>query len=165
MLTRIFPKQLDNAYQGHVLALWLFAPLVVIKLLMGFNVSGLNPWIDNRYIATSVDGIPLESYGADAASAFMFMFASWGLILFVLGLLGLLALVRYRALVPLLYVLLTVEQCGRFYLNTLHPIARAAKSEAVSPSALFNWGLMAALALGLILALLPRRQAHETQGD
>jgi hypothetical protein len=157
MLSRLFPKQFDNAYRGHVLALWLFAPLVVIKLLMGFNVSGMNPWIDNRYIATSVDGIPLESYSPDAASTFMFMFASWGLILFVLGLLGLVALVRYRAMVPLLYVLLAVEQFGRFYLTKLHPIARAVKSEAISPSALFNWGLMAALALGLILAFLPRR--------
>ena len=162
MLSRLFPKQFDNAYQGHALALWLFAPLVVIKLLMGFNVSGLNPWIDNRNIATSVDGIPLESYGADAASTFMFMFASWGLILFVLGLLGLVALVRYRAMVPLLYVLLTVEQFGRFHLHTLHPVARAVKSEAMSPSALFNWGLMAALAIGLVLAFLPRRGSGDT---
>ena len=77
-------------------------------------------------------------------------------------LLGLVALVRYRAMVPLLYVLLTVEQFGRFYLNTLHPVARAVKSEAISPSALFNWGLMAALAIGLILAFMPRRQTRET---
>lgn len=160
MLQRLFPKQLDNAFEGHVLALWLFAPLVIIKLLMGFNVSGLNPWIDNRYIATSVDRIPLDSYGAEAASTFMFMFASWGLILFILALLGLIVLIRYRATVPLFYVMLAGEQFGRFYLNTLHPIARAVKSEGIPPSsALINWGLMAALALGLILAFLPRRRA------
>lgn len=158
MLQRLFPKQFDNTFQGHVLALWLFAPLIVIKLLMGFNVSGLNPWIDNRYIATSVDGIPLDSYGPETASTFMFMFASWGLILFIFALLGLIVLIRYRAMVPLFYALLAGEQFGRFYLNTLHPIARAVKSEGISPSALFNWGLMAALALGLILAFLPRRQ-------
>ena len=161
----MFPKQLDNAsYRGHTLALWLFAPLTLIKLAMGFNVSGLNPWIDNRYIATSVDGIPLDSYGPEAASTFMFMFASWGLILFVLGLLGLIALVRYRALVPLLYVLFAIEQFGRFYLNKLHPIERAVKSDAISPSALFNYGLMAALALalGLILALWPRQRNATT---
>ena len=159
----MFPKQLDNAsYRGHTLALWLFAPLTLIKLAMGFNVSGLNPWIDNRYIATSVDGIPLDSYGPEAASTFMFMFASWGLILFVLGLLGLIALIRYRALVPLLYVLFAIEQFGRFYLNKLHPIARAVKSDAISPSALFNYGLMAALALGLILALWPHRRNAAT---
>ena len=157
----MFPKQLDNAsYRGHTLALWLFAPLTLIKLAMGFNVSGLNPWIDNRYIATSVDGIPIDSYGPEAASTFMFMFASWGLILFVLGLLGLIALIRYRALVPLLYVLFAIEQFGRFYLNKLHPIARAVKSDAISPSALFNYSLMAAL--GLILALWPRQRNATT---
>lgn len=160
MFSRLFPKQFDNSYRGHVLALWLFALLAFIKLAMGFNVSGLNPWIDNRYIATSVDGIPLDSYGPEAASTFMFMFASWGLILFVLGLLCLIALIRYRAMVPFLYLMLAIEQFGRFYLNTLHPIARAVKSDTISPGALFNWGLMAALALGLILALWPRRQSE-----
>jgi hypothetical protein len=156
MLNRLLPKQFDNDYQGHILALWLFAPLVIIKLLMGFNVSGLNPWIDNRAIATTVDRFPLDSYGADAASAFMFMFASWGLILFVFGLFATIALMRYRAMVPLFYVLLAIEQFGRYYINTLYPIARAVKSTTVSPAALFNWGLMAALALGLILAFWPR---------
>jgi hypothetical protein len=161
MLNRLFPKQFDNAYRGHVLALWLFVPLALIKLLMGFNVSGMNPWIDNHEIATAVDQIPLDSYGADAASAFLFMFASWGLVLFVLGLFALVALVRYRAMVPLFYVLLTLEQFGRYYINTLHPIARAVKSTTVSPATLFNWGLMAALGLGLILAFWPHSHAQD----
>lgn len=161
MLNRLLPKQLDNAYKGHVLALWLFAPLALLKLIMGLNVSGLNPWIENRDIATTVDRVPLDSYGAEAASAFMFMFASWGLTLFILSLCALIALARYRAMIPLLYVFLTMEQFGRYYIATLHPIARATTNATVSPAAVFNWSLMAALALGLILAFWPSSPNQE----
>jgi hypothetical protein len=38
VLGRIFPKQLDNNYRGHALAIWLLVPVVLMKLIIGVNV-------------------------------------------------------------------------------------------------------------------------------
>ncbi len=32
MLTRIFPRAFDNHYRGYRIAIWLFVPLVLIRL-------------------------------------------------------------------------------------------------------------------------------------
>lgn len=161
MLSRLFPKQIDNDYRGLWLAIWLLVPVVLIKLAMGFNVAGLNPWVSNRMVAERADGIPLDGFGVEAASTVMFMFASWGLMLLLVNLLALLALIRYRAMVPLIFLLLTLEQVGRKVIGTLSPIVReaAVKADGLSPAVLINWGFLIVLAIGLVLSLLPRTTA------
>lgn len=52
MFSRIFPKQIDNAFQGHWLAVWLLVPVVLVKLAMDVNSI-----INTRLVATSADGI------------------------------------------------------------------------------------------------------------
>lgn len=158
MLDRLFPKQFDNDYRGYWLGIWILAPIVLMKLAMGFNVAGLNPWISNRQIAISADGLAVDSYGNEAASVVMFMFASWGLILLVLSLLGILVLVRYRAMVPLMYLLLGIEQFGRKAIGLLQPVAvEAAKAENLTPGFIINAGFMAALLIGFVLSLAAAR--------
>lgn len=156
MLSQLFPKQIDNNYQGHKLAIWLFVPIVLVKLLMGLNVAGLNPWLSNRYVLTTADGIPFESFGAEAASTVLFLFACWGLALLVLSLLGTVVMVRYRAMIPLMFLLLSIEHIGRRGLSLSIPIVRAVGS----PGALINWGLTAALVIGLVLSLVAPRGAR-----
>lgn len=153
MLSRLFPKQIDNTYWGSTFAIVLLVPILLMKFVMGLNVAGLNPWVSNRYIAETVDRIPLETFGAEAASTVMFLFASWGLVLFVLSLLGVVVLIRYRAMVPLLFLLLLIEQSGRMWIALAAPIVKAVKSEGISTGALINWGFVAALAIGFVLSL------------
>jgi hypothetical protein len=156
MLSRIFPRQFDNDYRGHWLAIWILVPIVLLKLLMGFNVAGLNPWISNRFVAQTADGIPLDTFGAEAASTVMFLFASWGLGLLILSLLGIVVLIRYRAMIPLMFLLLSIEQIGRKGIALFSPIVRAVETEGISFGVLINWGLTAALVIGLVLSLLNR---------
>lgn len=158
MLHRLFPRQIDNAYQGHVLAIWLFAPVVLMKLAMGFNVAGLNPWVPSRFILESVDGVPVDSFPSEAASFAVFMFASWGLGLFVLTLLAGVALVRYRAMLPLMILAMTLEQVGRKLLSEIYLAARVDASGAIPASAWINWALTAALVLALALSLIRARK-------
>jgi hypothetical protein len=153
MLNRIFPKQFDNTYRGYTLAIWLLVPLVLFKLLMGINVAGLNPWIGNRFVAVNADGFPLDTFGAEAASIVMFLFASWGLALLVLSLLGVVVLIRYRAMIPLMYLLLSLEQFGRKGISLMSPIVKTVQTQDISAGALINYGLMAALLIGLALSL------------
>ena len=160
MLSRLLPKQIDNNYQGLRVAIWLLAPLVLMKLLMGFNVAGLNPLIDNREILQSADGIPLDTFSAQAAAVAVFLFSAWGLALFVLSLLGVLVLLRYRAMIPLMYLLLAIEQIGRKGLSMVMPLERVGDAAGTSPSVWLNWALSAALVIGLVLSLIKRRGSN-----
>ena len=157
MLSRLFPKQFDNTYQGYQVAIWLLVPIVLLKFAMGLNVAGLNPWVSNSTVAETADGIPLASFGLEAASTVMFLFASWGLILFTLGLLGIVVLIRYRAMIPFLYLLISIEQFGRFWIAKTNPIVKAAKTavatDAIPVGVMINWGFMAVLAIGFALSV------------
>lgn len=163
MLSRIFPKQIDNSYRGYWLALWLYVPIVLMKLAMGFNVAGFNPWISNLYILKEVDAVPFDTFGAEASSMLILFFASWGLGLLILSALGVLVLLRYRAMIPLMFLLLTVEQVGRVVLSRLYPIVRAVEAHGLSAGTLVNWGLTAGLLIGLALALTERTSAQRQE--
>jgi len=162
VLSRLLPRQLDNTYQGYALALWLMVPIVAVKFLMGVNVAGLNPWINNRDVLRTVDGIPLDTFGAGAASTVVLLFASWGLALLLLSVLGIAALLRYRAMIPLMYLMLAIEQIGRTGFLRLNSTARAVEPGVVSPGTLINWGLAAALVIGLVLSLAAPRRGRES---
>lgn len=161
MLNQLFPERLDNAFRGQMLAIWLLIPIVAIKVLMGLNVSGLNPWIDPRTVAVRADGIPLAELGAEASGHILFLFSSWGLALLSLSLLALAALVRYRTMIPLMYVLLTIEQFGRWVLSNAHLTRISEAHDGLSPGAIFNWGLSAALLAGLVMSFVPRRHSRK----
>jgi hypothetical protein len=64
MINRIFPKQFDSRYRGNRVTIWLFAPVVLIELLIGGNSV-----INTRAVATGPDAIPLDSFGAGGAQA------------------------------------------------------------------------------------------------
>jgi hypothetical protein len=58
MLTRLFPRQIDNDYRGRVIAIWLLVPLALVKLLQGASVAGLNPLTTSRRILETADRVP-----------------------------------------------------------------------------------------------------------
>src|SRR5262249_30188981 len=58
MLNRIFPRQFDNNYWGHKLALWLFVPIVFMKV--GISLSSIfapGTWFGRR---TALPSTPLH---------------------------------------------------------------------------------------------------------
>lgn len=161
MMSRLFPKQFDNAYRGSWIAVWIFAPILLMKLVMGMNVAGLNPWVSNRFVIERADGIPIDSFGAEAASVVMFLFASWGLGLLLLCLLGVAVVLRYRSMLPFALLLMTIEQVGRKAIALTQPIIKPEVSDGISASALINYGLSAGLLIGLVLSLSDRRTLRE----
>ncbi len=164
MLSNLLPKRIDNGYRGHALAIWLLIPIVLMKLAMGVNVAGLNPWISSRFVLQNADGIPVDTFPIEAGAAVVFLFASWGLALLVINLLGVVVLIRYRAMIPLVYLLLSIEQIGRKGLAILHPIIRSGEgASGISPGLWINWGLSAALVIGLILSLVSVRKGEDSR--
>ena len=154
ILHRLLPRQIDNAYKGHPLGLWLFVPPLFMKVLMGINVSGINPLVSSRHILVSVDGVPVDTFPLEAQSITMLFFTAWGLSLLVIGLLGLVALLRYRAMIPLMYLALTMEQVGRMVLSRIHAGGDAGEPGGISLSVGINWGLAAMLMVGFALSLV-----------
>jgi len=148
MLERIFPRQFDNAYRGRLLAIWLFVPIILFKA-----VQGANSIIITRQVMTGADGIPLDLYGAAGADAAIALFALLGLYVLVLPVLGLVALIRYRAMIPLLYLMLLLTYAGGKALSLLHPLAR---SDGQPIGFYINLALLALMLIGFVLSLLNR---------
>jgi hypothetical protein len=149
MLSRIFPKTASNEYRGNVLAIWLLVPIALIRLLQGAN-SVWHPVT----VATGADGIPLDSYGHDAASMIVLLFALLGMYLVIMGLIALVVLIRYRTLIPLAYLLFLATLLGTRAINLLYP---AGRSEGTPIGVYVNLGLLAAMTIGFILSLVPER--------
>ena len=158
MLTRIFPDMLDNRFRGHVLALWLFVPLLALEAIMGGN-SILNA----RDIAMHADGIPLDSYSTAAAAAVVSLFALLGFCRLLFAALGLLVLIRYRAAVGLMYLLFLIVHLGSKVLTTIHPIARAGGGSG-NMGTIIVWSLTGAFALGLLLSLIGKPSRSQANG-
>lgn len=157
MLERLFPTKLDNSYRGNSLALWILGLVALAKLFMGVNVSGLNPWIPSRWVIQNADSIPVDAFAPQAAQVVLFLFSAWGLALLVLSALGLLVVLRYRSMTPLMYLLFLAEQAGRKLLALAHPFERAAHDSGLPSGGAVNWAFTVLLLVGLFLSLAAPR--------
>jgi hypothetical protein len=72
----------------------------------------------------------------------------------VLGLVSLAVLVRYRRLVPLVFLALLIEQLGRMALRAYWPVERVD-----APGAAINMVLAGVMLAGFMLSLWPPRKA------
>jgi uncharacterized membrane protein len=144
MLNRIFPKQLDNNYRGQQIAVWLFALLTlmntVISFVAIFKADGA---------AQSADGIPLDTFGASAAQAVIGIVAVLGLARLLLCVIFIIALIGYRAMIPLMYVLLVDDWLAHRGIGMMKPIVRAADA----PGHYVTLALFSLSVIGLILSL------------
>jgi len=143
----VLPRQIGNTFRGHRSALWLFAAVLVVKagIALGTIFNG-------RVAAQSADGIPLESFGPAGAHAVVMLFAIWGLAQLVLSAIGVLALARYRAMVPLMFVLFLFEHLVRRGMLLASPVA----STGAPPGLYINLAVLMALIVGLVLSLRSR---------
>ena len=146
-LNRIFPRSLDNTYRGHPLAVWFFVPVVVLKT--GIALSTI---FNGRNAAQSADGIPLDRFGAGGAEAVVALFAIWGLAQLVLSVFGVLAIARYRAMIPLMFVLLLLEHLARKWILLVKPIART----GTPAGSYVNLAILILMIVGLALSLWRR---------
>jgi len=148
MLNQFLPKHVDNTYRGHRLGLWLFALLVLMK--GGIAVGTI---FNGRNAAISADGIPLDAFTPAGEQAFVSLFAAWGLAQLMLNLMGLLVLIRYRALLPFMFALLLLEHLSRKLIFLVMPIPTI----GTPPGLFINLVIVAVMIVGLILSL--RNQA------
>ena len=153
MIERLLPGQADNGFAGHRAALWLLGLYVALKLVMAFNSI-----FNTAGVAAGADGIALASFGPDAAREVLTLFALTALGQLVLALIALTILVRYRALVPFIFLALLAEQVARRFIVEARALAR---TDAASTGTYINYAILALLAAGLVLSLLRgKRTSH-----
>lgn len=99
MLEQLFPKTLDNRFQGHLLALLLFIPITLGKMLAGLSYL---------FTADVRASGPLASLNIEGEVGFADIVAQIGLSELSLAMVFLVVLFRYRSMIPLMYALLLV---------------------------------------------------------
>lgn len=154
MLRRIFPRQFSNEYHGHWLALVLLWIITGFKTIMAYNTA-----INTRYGAVHADGIPIDSYSQEAGIMVLNIFAKLGNMHFILVAVSLMALIRYRSMVPLIYLILIYEYLSRKLLSTIWmevPFLQLATSTAGA----IVQSLFLAMVIGFVLSLWWRGAGH-----
>ncbi len=144
MLNKFFPQHADNAYHGHKLALWIFALVVLIRVFQGLNTF-LNPRTTARY----ADGIPLHTYAPAAEQTTASLFSMLGLYAFIIYLICILVLIRYRSLVPVMFALLLLQNIGSKLVFHFLPIIRT----GTPPAIYMSWILLSFIVAGLALSI------------
>jgi len=144
MLSAFLPQHADNAYHGHKLALWIFAVVVFLRVVMSLN-SFLNARTTVRY----ADGIPIDTYVPAAEQTFVSVFSLVGLYSFIICLMCVLVLLQYRSLVPVMFVLLLLQSLGGRLIPRFLPMIRTG-----TPSGVYvNWILLALIVTGLAFSI------------
>ncbi len=153
MVKRILPAECDNHYHGHKSALWVFAVISIMKLA----VSVVHMFYADGG-AQSIATIPLNTYSAGAAQNLIALYARLGLEQLSLCVLFLLVLLRYRAMIPLMYVLVVAGHIAQRGVAYMKPTVVAGTSGAGPPALV----LTALSIVGLVLSLRGRgyRAAH-----
>ncbi|MEO2168711.1 MAG: hypothetical protein ABGY42_11430 [bacterium] len=151
MLDRILPSLAGNDYRGHRLGLWLFWPITLLTIVRScihvFRVDGG---------AQSIATIPLDTFTQGGGAAVVTVFALWGLSQLLLGLVYLVVLLRYRALIPLMYLLLLLEYLGRAAIGAMKPIL----TMETPPGARFGTVMIVLSFAGLVLSLRSKDKPH-----
>ena len=144
MFSQLLPRQIDNSYRGFKVALWLFAFVVLVKVVMSVNSI-----FNGASVASSADGIPLDTFTPAGSQAVVSLFGLSAFSRLMICLLGILVLVRYRAMVPLMFAVLLLDHLGRRLVLYFLPIPRTAGS----PGSAINLVLLGLMILGLGLSL------------
>ncbi|MBI4885819.1 MAG: hypothetical protein HY824_01890 [Acidobacteria bacterium] len=128
-MKRILPAQFDNHYRGHVSALWILALITTMTLAQ----SAVHLFTSDGG-ALSIAHIPLDTYSAGAAQNLVALYARLGLGQCLMGVLCLVALRRYRAMIPLLYVVLVLGYVAQWGVAQLKPTVTVGVSGASAPA-------------------------------
>ena len=138
---RIFPKQVDNNYSGYRIASIFFLFIVIITIARSL-VHILAP--DGG--ASSIAGI---NTSGESGSNIISLFAFWGLSQLLMGFVYVVVYLRYKSLIPFMYVLILLEYSGRTVIGLFKPL----NSAHIPPGAIGDYILVPLAIIMLTLSL------------
>jgi hypothetical protein len=137
----LLPAKIDNTIRGWKLPFYIFALYAVISTVRSC-IHLLSP--DGG--AGTIAGMDLTTAGADGI---IFAFGLWGSSQLLFAIIQLLVVLRYRSLVPLMYLMLMLEVLLRELVGRMKPVTFA----HTPPGAIGNQLILPLAALMLALAL------------
>jgi hypothetical protein len=147
---RFLPRSLDNTFDGYRAALWLFGFVTLIRALQSVMII-----FDGWNTVVNADGIPLDNYPTAAAQNFLALFAIVSLWRLIFCFMALVALIRYRSAVPLLFALSILSYLGGVLLSEFIPLMQV----GTPPGPLVNFIQFVLMIIGLGFSLVPRRRS------
>jgi hypothetical protein len=147
MLESIFPKQLNHESQGSSTAKWVFVIITAVTIVRSL-IHMFAPDGGAQSIAT----IPLDSFTPQGASTVVLLFAIWGLSQLVIGIIYIVVLWRYQAMIPFMYLLIIVEYGMRIVLGVLKPI----EATGTTPGAIGNFIILPVAVVMFVLSIRNR---------
>jgi len=144
LIERLFPRSIDNKFPGRRPALWVFYALTAMTL-----------WRSQHHIfaadggAQSIATIPLDTFTESGSETVISVFALWGLAQLAMGFVMLLACLRYKALIPLLWVFIFFEYAGRYAVLFYKPIETVSTAPGANANIIFPFVALAMIALSL----------------
>ena len=111
------PAKIDNQVRYPRLVVLVFALVTAVSL-----------WRSQHHIfapdggAQTIAGIPLDAFSDAAAANIITLFALWGTSQLLIALLFLAVLIRYRSLIPVMFVVTAFEYAGRLLIGIYKPL-------------------------------------------
>jgi hypothetical protein len=131
------------------------APMYLFYLVTAFTVvRSIIHLVSPDGGAQSIATIPLHLYSKDASDTIIHMFAEWGLSQLLFGILYIVVLIKYKSLIPLMYLFLVIEYSVRLLLGFYKPF----ELEGYAPGGTGNYILVPLFILLFILSLRNNRK-------
>ncbi len=148
----LLPNAVDNRFNGIKLAQYAFL-MITLATIVRSLIHVFAPDGGAQSIAT----IPLDTYPAEAAATVIFMFSFWGLSQLLMGMVYLGVYLKYKSLIPMMYVLLILEYVMRIVIGQMKPIVTA----GTAPGSVGSWIMVPVCIVLLLFSLLPTRAAKQ----
>lgn len=155
ILNKLFPRTIDNEFSGYKISLYLFYALTALTL-----------WRSQHHLlsadggAQSIATIPLDTFTEAGAMAVIGVFGLWGLSQLIIGIIYLIVSLKYRSMVPIMYLLMAFEYLIR---ATYIPMAKPVPTAGTAPGAVANLPWMIMAVVMLILSLMePKKKKSKS---
>lgn len=148
-MKKVLPDKITNDFKASKILIYIFSLITLVTIVRSlihiFAIDGG---------AQSIAGFPIDTYSQEASKVVVLIFSVWGLSQLLMGILYLIVLLKYKSLIPLMYLFLFIEYAGRLLLG----IYKSAESTHVVPGSVANY-LM--IPISLVLFILCLRQKGE----
>lgn len=149
IINTVFPRTINNNYKGLKIALYFFYFLTLVTL-----------WRSQHHLfaadggAMSIASIPLDNFTSDGEMAVIGVFSLWGLSQLIIGFIYIAVALRYRTLVPFMYLLMFFEYIMRtIYISNFKPIPTL----ETAPGAIGNIILIIIVPILFTLSIIQRK--------
>lgn len=117
LVSKILPEKITNELPGKNFTIYFFWIIIAFSL-----IRSLIHIFSSDGGAQSIASIPLDSYSNEANATVIFMFALWGLSQLLMCFVYIIIALKYRSLIPLMYLFVFLEYSGRFLIGHTKPI-------------------------------------------